>query len=306
MDATESVEVVNIRIPAIGKTELFLVEASEIKGGDHVIVQMDRGEELGQVKGDPRFVPKDQVPPQTKQVVRKATQADLERSQRMKVRAREAMETCAECIRTQELPMKLIDADYAFDGSRLTFFFTSETRVDFRKLVRDLAHVFRTRIELRQIGVRDEAKKIGGIGCCGRMLCCSTYLSDFVPVSIKMAKDQGLNLSPTKISGLCGRLMCCLNYEEDYYRGQRSKYPRIGQRFKVDGRDFTVVSVNLLVDRIWLEGSENKSLKLSLEDFRAAAKPAGHGREGAPGEPNGDRAEPPRGGRKPEPEKPDA
>lgn len=267
------VDVVRVRFAHPMRDQLMIVEEPGLKNGDAVIVHVERGEELARVIGTPELRDRSAVPQETRTVVRKATEQDIEKAGRMQQRAQEAMDTCRECITQQKLAMTLVDAEYAFDGTKLTFYFTSETRVDFRKLVRDLAHIFRTRIELRQIGVRDEAKRMGGIGPCGQTICCATFLRDFAPVSIKMAKDQGLNLSPVKISGLCGRLMCCLNYEEEYYRTRRKEFPRLGQRFLVHGSPHHVISVNMLTDSLWLEGAEKKIIKLALEEFHQLAKP---------------------------------
>jgi len=254
------------------KDRCFITEIPDLKSGDPVIVNAERGEELGWIRGEPYFMPASAPNLPKREIIRQAETKDVERVRRMKNRARDAMATCEECITTQNLPMTLIDAAYAYDGSKLTFFFTSETRVDFRKLVRDLAHIFRTRIELRQIGVRDEARKIGGVGPCGRVSCCSNFLSEFAPVSIRMAKNQGLNLSPTKISGLCGRLMCCLNYEEKYYKCRIREFPKVGQRFSIDDTEYSVCSSNMLLDMVWLSTSDNRSLKISLEEFKKTAK----------------------------------
>ncbi|HNW92627.1 MAG TPA: regulatory iron-sulfur-containing complex subunit RicT, partial [bacterium] len=272
-----------------------------IVAGAWLVGALERGEELARAASNAELRDANRVPQETRKIVRKATEQDVERAGRMKQRATEAIATCRECIEQQKLPMTLVDADYAFDGSKLTFFFIAETRVDFRKLVRDLAHIFRTRIELRQIGVRDEAKRMGGLGPCGREICCATFLRDFAPVSIKMAKDQGLNLSPVKISGLCGRLMCCLNYEEEYYRTRRHQFPRIGQKAQMDNDMYTVISVNLLTDTLWLEGPERRVVKLALDEFKERAQVM---RGGSGGERGGDqdrrgRARPWPGSRRP-------
>lgn len=277
----EQIEVVRVRFNAPVRDQLMIIEEPGIKSGDWLIVALERGEELARASSTPELRTANRVPQETRKVVRKATEQDVERAGRMKQRATEAIATCTECITQQKLPMVLVDADYAFDGSKLTFYFTAETRVDFRKLVRDLAHIFRTRIELRQIGVRDEAKRMGGLGPCGREICCATFLRDFAPVSIRMAKDQGLNLSPVKISGLCGRLMCCLNYEEEFYRTRRHAFPRLGQKASLEGSNYTVISTNLLTDTLWLEGPDKKLVKLALDEYKDRAQPL---RGGAGGE----------------------
>ncbi|BDG61985.1 PSP1 domain-containing protein [Caldinitratiruptor microaerophilus] len=211
------VRVVGVRFRRAGKIYYFDPGDLPLRRGMHVIVETSRGMEYGEVALPPRFVEEDEVVGELKPIVRVATPEDDRRMEENRRRQEEAFRICLEKIDAHGLPMNLVDAEYTFDGSKLVFSFTAEGRVDFRQLVRDLAAVFRTRIELRQIGVRDEAKLLGGIGPCGRVLCCSSFLSDFAPVSIRMAKDQNLSLNPTKISGLCGRLMCCLRYEQGHY-----------------------------------------------------------------------------------------
>lgn len=214
--------VVGIRFKKAGKIYYFDPGDLAIAVGDNCIVETSRGIEYGEVVVPPKQVPEDEVVQPLKQVIRVATEEDRAHYQRQAQRAREAFEIALERIAAHGLPMKLVDAEYTFDNSKLLFYFTADGRVDFRELVKDLAAIFRIRIELRQIGVRDEAKMIGGLGSCGRPLCCATFLGDFAPVSIKMAKEQNLSLNPSKISGICGRLMCCLRYEADVYK--TSKY----------------------------------------------------------------------------------
>ena len=204
-------KVVGVRFRNVGKIYYFSPKDYEIKTGDHVIVETARGIEYGKVVLAPREVGEEDVVHPLKEVLRVATKEDDEREAQNRVREREAFKICQKKIREHGLEMKLIDAEYTFDNNKVLFYFTADGRVDFRELVKDLAAVFRTRIELRQIGVRDEAKMLGGLGPCGRPMCCSTFLGDFASVSIKMAKEQNLSLNPTKISGICGRLMCCLN-----------------------------------------------------------------------------------------------
>ena len=208
------IKVIGVRFRTAGKIYFFDPLEFEIKRGDHVIVETARGVEYGTVVGDPKEVEEDQVIQPLKPVLRVATAKDDEQEKSNKEKEREAFKVCLEKIRKHELDMKLIDAEYTFDNNKVLFYFTADGRIDFRELVKDLAAVFKTRIELRQIGVRDETKILGGIGSCGRQLCCHAHLSEFVPVSIKMAKEQNLSLNPTKISGVCGRLMCCLKHEE--------------------------------------------------------------------------------------------
>ena len=202
------VKVIGVRFRTAGKIYFFDPGQLDIKRGSHVIVETARGIEYGTVVGEPREVEEDQVVQPLKAVLRIATERDDEQEANNKIKEKEAFKICLEKIRKHELQMKLIDAEYTFDNNKVLFYFTADGRIDFRDLVKDLAAVFKTRIELRQIGVRDETKIIGGIGICGRPLCCHSYLSDFLPVSIKMAKEQNLSLNPTKISGVCGRMMC--------------------------------------------------------------------------------------------------
>lgn len=213
-------EIVGVRFKPAGKIYYFDPGQFPIHKDAHVIVETARGVEYGQVVVDKREVSEDSVVLPLKQVMRMATEEDSSTVDENRTRARQAMLTFREKVTRHQLEMKLVDAEYTFDRNKLIFYFTAEGRVDFRELVKDLASVFRVRIELRQIGVRDEAKILGGIGPCGRLLCCSTWMGEFDPVSIRMAKDQNLSLNPSKISGLCGRLMCCLKFENDAYQSQ--------------------------------------------------------------------------------------
>ena len=240
-------KVVGVRFRNVGKIYYFSPKDYEIKTGDHVIVETARGIEYGKVVLAPREVGEEDVVHPLKEVLRVATKEDDEREVQNRVREREAFKICQKKIREHGLEMKLIDAEYTFDNNKVLFYFTADGRIDFRELVKDLASVFRTRIELRQIGVRDETKIRGGIGICGRPLCCHTYLSEFAPVSIKMAKEQNLSLNPTKISGVCGRLMCCLTNEEETYEELNSKLPNIGDYVTTDdGLKGEVHSVSVL------------------------------------------------------------
>jgi len=220
--------VVGIRFKDSGKVYYFDPGDLDVRAGEHVIVETVRGLELARVAYERREVPEEEIVAELKPVVRRAEAADFERLHQLQSRHDEALARCAEKVREHGLPMKLVKAEYSFDGSRLTFYFTAEKRVDFRMLVRDLARTFRSRIELRQIGPRDEAKLLGGIGPCGRILCCASFLPDYARVSIKMAKDQDLPLNPSKISGVCGRLLCCLSYEHEQYVTMRAELPRKG------------------------------------------------------------------------------
>ncbi|QGU93828.1 stage 0 sporulation protein [Clostridium bovifaecis] len=221
------ITVVGIRFKKSGKIYYFDPNKLDIKSGDNVIVETVRGIEFGQCVIGPKEISENEVITQLKNVIRKATEEDAQKHDENRRRQEEALKVCTEKIEKHKLPMKLIDVEYTFDNNKIIFYFTAEGRVDFRELVKDLAAVFRTRIELRQIGVRDEAKMVGGLGPCGRPMCCSSFLGDFVPVSIKMAKEQNLSLNPTKISGICGRLMCCLNYEQSTYEDIKKELPKV-------------------------------------------------------------------------------
>ena len=239
--------VIGVRFRTAGKIYYFDPGKLDIKRNDHVIVETARGIEYGTVVGDPKEEEDDKVIQPLKAVLRIATPKDDEQEQANKQREKEAFKICLEKIRKHELQMKLIDAEYTFDNNKVLFYFTADGRIDFRELVKDLASVFKTRIELRQIGVRDETKILGGIGICGRPLCCHTHLSEFAPVSIKMAKEQNLSLNPTKISGVCGRLMCCLKNEEETYEELNRRLPNVGDFVTTeDGLKGEVHSVNVL------------------------------------------------------------
>lgn len=222
------IKVIGVRFRMAGKIYFFSPGGLELKAGDKVIVETARGVEFGSVVTGIKEVPDDQISQPLKPVIRIATQDDVRREAKNREKEKDAFKICQEKIRKHGLEMKLIDAEYTFDNNKVLFYFTADGRIDFRELVKDLASVFRTRIELRQIGVRDETKIRGGIGICGRPLCCHTYLTEFAPVSIKMAKEQNLSLNPTKISGVCGRLMCCLTNEEETYEELNSHLPSIG------------------------------------------------------------------------------
>lgn len=240
-------KIVGVRFRNSGKVYYFDPKKIKIQQGDHVIVETARGMEYGSVVNGIQEVEEDKVIQPLKPVIRVATAEDDHQNERNRKKEKEAQVICAEKIRKHKLEMKLIDAEYTFDNNKILFYFTANGRIDFRELVKDLASVFKTRIELRQIGVRDETKLLGGIGICGRPLCCSTYLSDFVPVSIKMAKEQNLSLNPSKISGVCGRLMCCLKNEQETYEYLNSRLPSQGDEVQtVDGFTGAVKSVSVL------------------------------------------------------------
>lgn len=240
-------KVIGVRFRKAGKVYYFSPGDADIKAGQHVVVETARGVEYGHVVLGSHEVDDKKVIQPLKPVIRMATAADEEIERRNKEKEKEAFKICLEKIKKHELDMKLIDTEYTFDNNKVLFYFTADGRIDFRDLVKDLASVFKTRIELRQIGVRDETKIVGGIGICGRPLCCASYLSEFIPVSIKMAKEQNLSLNPTKISGVCGRLMCCLKYEEETYEELNGRLPNIGDYVTTDdGLKGEVHSVSIL------------------------------------------------------------
>lgn len=241
------VKVIGVRFRTAGKIYYFAPNAEEIKKNDHVIVETARGIEYGYVVEEVHEVEDTQIVPPLMPIIRKATSEDDKTNVLNKEKAKKAFDVCMEKIAKHELAMKLVDSEYTFDNNKLLFYFTADGRIDFRELVKDLASVFRTRIELRQIGVRDETKVLGGLGICGRPLCCATFLSDFAPVSIKMAKEQGLPLNPAKMSGNCGRLMCCLKNEEEAYEYLNSKMPNMGDTVTTDdGFTGNVVELSVL------------------------------------------------------------
>lgn len=241
------IKVIGVRFRNVGKIYYFSPKDLEIRAGDHVIVETARGVEYGNVVLPPREVKEEKVVQPLKDVIRIANEQDRRKEETNRKKEKEAYRICQKKIREHGLEMKLIDVEYTFDNNKILFYFTADGRIDFRELVKDLAAVFKTRIELRQIGVRDETKILGGIGICGRELCCHTYLSEFVPVSIKMAKEQNLSLNPSKISGVCGRLMCCLKNEEETYEELNRRLPNTGDKVTTpEGLKGEVQSVNVL------------------------------------------------------------
>lgn len=265
--------VVGVRFKPAGKIYYFAPLSLDLHIDDGVIVETARGMEYGSVVIAPRDVPESEVVQPLKPIIRKATAKDERQVERNREREHKAYQICLEKIAKHKLPMKLIDVDYTFDMGKIIFFFTADGRIDFRELVRDLAAVFRTRIELRQIGLRDEAKMVGGVGCCGRSLCCASFLGEFKPVSIRMAKGQGMSLNPTKISGICGRLMCCLRYENELYtsgelkcsgclhkteKTEEQKPPVVGQKVITDDGIGTVLRVRM----------KNQTVKVQLDSGR--------------------------------------
>lgn len=245
------IKVIGVRFRQAGKIYNFSPADFQVKVGDHVIVETARGIEYGSVVQGIREVADDKVIMPLKSVIRIATEEDDKKAIENNEKEKKAFKICKEKIAKHGLEMKLIETEYTFDNNKVLFYFTADGRIDFRELVKDLASVFKTRIELRQVGVRDETKMLGGIGICGRPFCCNTYLSEFIPVSIKMAKEQSLSLNPTKISGICGRLMCCLKNEQEAYEELNSNLPDIGEKVKTfDGFKGEVVSVNVLRQKV--------------------------------------------------------
>ncbi len=271
------VKVIGVRFRQAGKIYFFDPLDYRVEVGQHVIVETARGIEYGHVVLGPKEVEEDKVIQPLKEVIRVASPEDDEKALENKEKEKEAYKICLEKIKKHGLEMKLIDAEYTFDNNKVLFYFTADGRIDFRELVKDLASVFKTRIELRQIGVRDETKILGGIGICGRPLCCNTYLSEFVPVSIKMAKEQNLSLNPIKISGVCGRLMCCLKNEEETYEYLNSTLPNVGDFVTtVDGLRGEVQSVSVLrqlVKVIVTLSNEDKEVReYKIKDIRFKPK----------------------------------
>lgn len=280
--------VIGVRFRAAGKIYYFDPADRQIKIGDHVIVETARGIEYGYVVLGNREVDETKVIPPLKPVIRMATDEDRAIEAKNKEKEKEAFKICQEKIKKHNLEMKLIDAEYTFDNNKVLFYFTADGRIDFRELVKDLASVFKTRIELRQVGVRDETKILGGIGICGRPLCCHSYLSEFIPVSIKMAKEQNLSLNPTKISGVCGRLMCCLKHEEETYEELNRRLPNTGDYVTTDdGLKGEVSSVNVLrqLVKVLVEVNDEKELReYKVEQLKFRRRQHGRGRKNGEGD----------------------
>lgn len=264
-------EVIGIRFKSAGKTYYFAPNNIKFSVGDKAIVETARGIECGSVAMANTMIDDERVVQPLKAVMRKATENDLKIVEENKKKEKEAFAICEEKIARHKLAMNLVDVEYTFDRGKILFYFTAETRIDFRELVKDLASVFRTRIELRQIGVRDEAKMLGGLGICGRPFCCSEFLGDFQPVSIKMAKDQGLSLNQVKISGTCGRLMCCLKYEQNAYDDLLKSTPRQGSIVQTPEGKGTVTDVNLLKGTLKVlldNSSDSTQITVKASDVR--------------------------------------
>jgi cell fate regulator YaaT (PSP1 superfamily) len=259
-------EIVGVRFKRAGKVYYFDPAEFELEVNDRVVVKTARGLELGQVVIAPKQVVDSEVSESLKPVVRRAEEEDVEQAEKLKARNEEALTETGKLITKLNLPMKLLSAEYNLDGSHLTLCFSAEGRVDFRELVRELNGLFKTKIELRQVGPRDEAKLIGGFGRCGRPLCCVSFLSEFDPISIKMAKEQDLPLNPLKISGVCGRLLCCLSYESELYRALKQKLPKVGQKVTTPMGAASVVSVNPLKETVLVALESETTVELPSRD----------------------------------------
>ena len=282
------ITIIGVRFRNVGKVYYFSPRELDICVGDHVIVETARGVEYGFVVLGPKEVDDSKVIQPLKEVIRIATPKDDAREESNRKKEKEAFEICQKKIRAHNLEMKLIDAEYTFDNNKMLFYFTADGRIDFRELVKDLAAVFKTRIELRQIGVRDETKILGGIGICGRVLCCHSHLSEFIPVSIKMAKEQNLSLNPGKISGVCGRLMCCLKHEEETYEELNRRLPNTGDYVTTDdGLKGEVSSVNVLrqLVKVLVEVNDEKELReYKVEQLKFRRRQHGRGRKNGEGD----------------------
>lgn len=258
-------EVVQVRLREAGKILYYNIGETRPKVGDYCIVEMERGTEYGQVLSEPEVILENAFEEPLRKILRIATKEDMNQIQENKKKLKDAINICSRKIQEHKLNMKLVEAEYAFDRSRIIFYFTAEERIDFRELVKELARIFKVRIELKQIGVRDEAKLLGGFGPCGNELCCTRFLKDFEPVTIRMAKEQGLPLNPTKISGLCGRLMCCLGYEYQIYKEILKNLPKEGERIETKEGKGKVIAVNALKRSCIVELEEGRQIEVSYK-----------------------------------------
>ena len=282
--------VAGVRFRRAGKIYYFAPGRLELNKGDKVVVETSRGIEFGEVIVEPHEEPNDKIVQPLKEVMRLATEEDISRAAENKKKEIQALDVCLQKIHKRGLEMKLIDCEYTFDNSKILFYFTADGRIDFRDLVKDLASVFHTRIELRQVGVRDETKILGGLGSCGRELCCHSYLADFVPVSIKMAKEQNLSLNPVKISGVCGRLMCCLKNEEEVYEELNRKLPSVGDAVETpDELHGSVSSVNILKQLVKvvvdLPNDEKEVREYPVSEIRFQSRKKNRGKDNREKEP---------------------
>ncbi len=273
---------VGVRFRRLGKIYHFDPGELELKDGDIVLVETARGQELGNVIEDPFEVAEEEVPDDLKPVLRLAGEADIQKARSVKEKEPEALEECEKLVRNFNLPMKVLKAEYSLDGNLVTIFFGAEGRIDFRELVRELSRKLKTRVELRQVGPRDETRLLGGFGRCGRSLCCASFLTEFSPVSIKMAKEQDLPLNPMKISGLCGRLLCCLGYEFEQYREMKQKMPRDGEKVLLPQGEAVVVGSRPLENSIIVELASGSRIEVGLSELKSEipAKDKNSGKKG--------------------------
>jgi cell fate regulator YaaT (PSP1 superfamily) len=260
-------EVVAVKFRERGKTYIFQSEGADLKVGDLVVVGTERGLGLAWVVVEPWTPAPEKIPSNLKKIMRPANREDLEHAQALRDQETQAFRTCKDLVEKYQLPMKLVEVESLFEGNKLIFYFTAEKRVDFRKLVKELARIYHCKIEMRQIGVRNEAKILGGLGSCGKELCCTTFLNNFDPVSVRMAKDQNLSLNPLKISGLCGRLMCCLNYEHETYVQLQKKFPKCRKWVKTSRCVGRIKRLNVLADKVVLEVADGQEVEIAREEI---------------------------------------
>ena len=266
-------KIIGVQFQKNGKMYYFDPDGIEAEAGSYVIVDTARGLDLGEVVMAPREMPDNPDTESLKKVIRAATEQDIQHGRENRIKEKEAFAICQKKIAEHQLEMKLVSVEYPFDGSKILFYFTANGRVDFRSLVKDLASVFKMRIELRQIGVRDEAKMLGGLGPCGRPICCGSFLAQFQPVSIKMAKEQNLSLNPTKISGVCGRLMCCLKYEQDHYEQTRKRMPKIGRTVGTPDGSGPVTELNILKETVFVRLTNGDTSEIKEYPLESITKP---------------------------------
>jgi cell fate regulator YaaT (PSP1 superfamily) len=269
MDENSGAGIVQVEFKGERREYFVNAKSLPLEAGDYVVVQVERGRDVGRVVRIGESLDRmAKAKPVTQEVIRKASPDDLAKYEDIKQKEDAARKVCEDKIRERELKMKLVDVEYQLDGSKITFFFTADERVDFRDLVKDLASIYKTRIELRQIGVRDEAKRLGGYGSCGRKFCCTTFLQEFEPVTLKMARDQSLQVSPTKISGACGRLMCCLAYERDYYMEVARQLPKIGAKVMTPYGQAVVTKIDIFAQAVTVDDENGNEMRLSLDQVR--------------------------------------
>lgn len=306
--------IVPVKFHHAGRHYDFNAQALQLAPGNKVVVETDRGRALATVAAEPREIPPEQAPEGLKSILRVASEEDINQANANTGRERDALRFCRERVQSRGMEMKMVRAEYAFDGSKIVFYFTAEGRIDFRELVKDLAHHFHTRIEMRQIGVRDEAKMVGGLGICGRELCCCSFLTEFYPVSVKMAKEQGLALNPVKISGQCGRLLCCLSYEFESYCELRKGMPKCGKKVCWNNQEWEVTAQNVLARQITLRQPDGSTRVVSVDEYEsgqpadnAQPRPGSDTQSSSEGRPRRNRPAPPQArAAQPEPPAPPA